>query len=455
MRKREGIKNLRYIIISILLIGTIFFSYISSYSMTVCAAETAYTDVMDDLKQDKDFRVNDYMPDGTSSEIAMITLAESEGKELFVYVYNPSGKEAYRATYIRISASESGKEYKSYKTVFISASGVFEKYKVEGFTVKSDIVRYYDISSISRAWVESVDSAATEGNVVSNVAFKVGRIYTAVTSNGNVTYSCHEEEVIEITDKLCGTVRYKDGVKGVWATTNYATDSHFVAFSTDHDIDRLMEADVEYGYRPYKVSGSVLALLWSEPKIEKGEIVPGNKVTLKADEKGKNFQNGKFSNKYEWKRIQTGAEFVADAGDSMISDSTLEEIGRKEWVLRFLETEFTLTAYPGLGVFTTYEGEGIATGDVSILRLKFETDGKVYNLGVVDNAQTGGIVGSVGTGVDDLIEGVKSWFEQFMEGAGTVAKVIAGVAGLIVVLIVVVLIGYFIKWIISLFQKSD
>jgi len=56
----------------------------------------------------------------------------------------------------------------------------------------------------------------------------------------------------------------------------------------------------------------------------------------------------------------------------------------KHWVLRFAETEYTLwSGDSSYGKFATM------VGDVTILRLKFETDGIVYNLGVIDNKQTG------------------------------------------------------------------
>ena len=54
-------------------------------------------------------------------------------------------------------------------------------------------------------------------------------------------------------------------------------------------------------------------------------------------------------------------------------------------VLRFAESDYTFWSGDGsYGTFATI------VGDVTILRLKFETDGITYNLGVIDNKQTGG-----------------------------------------------------------------
>lgn len=56
----------------------------------------------------------------------------------------------------------------------------------------------------------------------------------------------------------------------------------------------------------------------------------------------------------------------------------------KKWVLRFAETSYSL----GGGYGSTYSFSTLV-GDVTILRLKFETDGVTYNLGVIDNKQSG------------------------------------------------------------------
>lgn len=52
--------------------------------------------------------------------------------------------------------------------------------------------------------------------------------------------------------------------------------------------------------------------------------------------------------------------------------------------MRFAETSYSLSS--GVGSNSTYT---TLVGDVTILRLKFETDGVTYNLGVIDNKQTG------------------------------------------------------------------
>ena len=54
-------------------------------------------------------------------------------------------------------------------------------------------------------------------------------------------------------------------------------------------------------------------------------------------------------------------------------------------MLRFVETSYTLSS----GANGSTSTKSTLISNVTILRLKFETDGITYNLGVIDNKQTG------------------------------------------------------------------
>ena len=82
---------------------------------------------------------------------------------------------------------------------------------------------------------------------------------------------------------------------------------------------------------------------------------------------------------------------------SKLTDEALTELKGKKWVLRFAETNYSLNGYASTG--STFESYTLV-GDVTILRLKFETDGITYNLGVIDNKQTGGKEPSNETDID-------------------------------------------------------
>ena len=83
----------------------------------------------------------------------------------------------------------------------------------------------------------------------------------------------------------------------------------------------------------------------------------------------------------------------------------MHNLSDKQWVLRFWETEYTHTwNTSGYDAFYT-----TIVSDVSLLRLKFESAGKVYNLGVVANVITGDGL------PDNEPEGDNMW-EMFISG---------------------------------------
>ena len=196
-------------------------------------------------------------------------------------------------------------------------------------------------------------------------------------------------ETIVVTDKFVGFVRYNDGFKLYVG----ACDSHFVAFNTDKPIDKLLEADVYYTSQRY--SWTVAAFVGENQEFgEKQDNYAYLKYTDKVEYNG----GGLFAGTYKWDRIETTEQFIAENDltqnvysgaildvnvANKITDEGKAALQDKKWVLRFAETGYTL----GGGNGTTYSFSTLV-GDVTILRLKFETDGVTYNLGTIDNKQT-------------------------------------------------------------------
>ena len=123
-----------------------------------------------------------------------------------------------------------------------------------------------------------------------------------------------------------------------------------------------------------------------------------NYAYLKYTDKVEHNGGGLFAGTYTWDRIQSVEEFIATENrdniyhgaildvtySTKLTDEALQALQGKHWVLRFAETEYTLWSGD-----SSYGKIATMVGDVTILRLMFETDGIVYNLGVIDNKQTG------------------------------------------------------------------
>ncbi|MCI8613507.1 MAG: hypothetical protein HFE48_07445 [Clostridia bacterium] len=363
------------VIIVLLVVGGISFNIDSCEDIPVPSsvlrksAAPQYSDVITDLSKDETFAAEDYPEREGDYSLAVIQIAESVDGELFVYAYAPAGAKV-TATEIRFSTAinESFKPV-DYVLELVNYSGTLAKYVVEDFAVKSDAVRYYDIVCIFRRWLDGVDIPPIDGQTVSSVSYPVGATWTACTISENVTYSMVSTEVIAVTDKRVGRIVYPKG-SSVFGWSK--CESHYVAFSTDRDIERLMEAELTYISTPYyytSTSGYSYGENTTVPLMLTGEQTGGN-------------NGGIFTHRYKWKRIQTVHELLNDK-DVTLTDEAKKDLSDMAWVLRFAETEYTSSA-----TSTVYIQNGTHVSDVTILRLKFETDGVVYNLGVVDNKQT-------------------------------------------------------------------
>lgn len=428
----------RGIIATLLLIVCVLLLFNNFSSVTYAeTSETGYSNVMDDLQSDADFDTSLYPANENDYSLQVIQIAESEDGELLVYVYQPSnGTKDYTAMSINIStAINDSLYYKNYKLELLSRDGMFCKYRVKDFAVKDDVLRYYDISSVFRKYDEDVDEGLPEynENEISEVAFKVAKLFTAVTLDGKVTYSCIESHVIEITDKYVGYIKYSNGFD-LCASSCLA---YYVAFDTDLPIDNLYEADIYFVTQDYSYYYRVPNLAQGD----KGEETMTyddpveNTLTLKYDTVVEHEGGGLFAKKYTWKRIEKADEFIAN---EKLTDEGLEDLENKSWVLRFYEADLSFVQNSN-----SFREESTKVSDVTILRLKFETDGVVYNLGVVDNKQ------SPGEGQQPDNENTDEWeFPSF--GDKDWEKILGAVLLVIALIIIVVLFAPILPYIIKL-----
>lgn len=374
------IKNFIIRVISILFIFLFTLtSFITLPYSTVKAEETnvQYTDVMEDLKKDKNFDASLFIDDDFSYILTFITLAEGANSELFVYLSNSSANnKPLIATEIRFSTALDGSiEPRDYSLSLVSESGIFFKYVVDDFTVSKEKFRVYDVVSVYRRFDSSIDVAPTEGSFDS-VVYSVGKQIAFDDTSTETKSFCRDLDVVIIRpeQKYVGRVRYQDGAGGLYAAY---TDSHFIAFSCDRRIDDLLKAEVSYYSQEHLTYYN-----WSkEPTSTEDydKIGPLN-VSLDATVEDSNNPTGFFQHKYTWPQIQTVSEFLKE---TEIIDVERVDIKDKQWVLRFATTPYTLNNYQ-----YNYSIRSTSVYEVSILSLTFVYDGDMFNLGVVDNKQT-------------------------------------------------------------------
>lgn len=362
----------------------------------VYAATSGYSDVLADLQKDDNFVASEYVENSTDYSLQVIQIAESEDDELFIYVYQPSGQtKDLRASSIAFSQTIEDPNYVRYKLVFINSNGVFFKYAVKDFSVSGDATRIYDISTIYRPWDSSIDTDSGN-NTTNEKAYKVGQLWSVYTVNQDVLYTKIDTEVITVTSEYVGELYYSEGF--FLSATSY-TVSHFLAFSTDFSIDKLFEADLTFNSR----EKSQITNPYTGTNITYGDSEP-HSITLTDEQIFEHTGEGLFACPYEWPRIQSATEFVE--GEDLTTEAQTNLLN-KEWVLRFWETTYT-HSWNTSGYDAFYSTE---VSEVALLRLKFESAGKVYNLGVVADVITGD-----GLPDNDPESGIKDMWETIVSG---------------------------------------
>ncbi len=357
-------------IILIFLCIACLFSFISPQIVFNSSAEETYSTVLSDLQKDPNFNIEEYPVVEDDYSLQVIQIAENVNKELFIYVYQPSA--THVATSINISTAINDSFFpQNYKLTLLDKNNSLSKYIVENFIVQNEALRYYSIPSIFRTFDPLIDDVAVGDNQVSEVVYPVEKLFIATTVNGEISYACKETETISVTSKHVGYIRYSNG----FTLYNQKCDSHYVAFSTDYNMDKLMEATVSYWYQDVTYHINLTG------KHRYSESDPIYKtVNLSDVDTAGNSAHGWFATKYEWQRIEKVSNFI---NNEDLTDETKQSLSDKEWVLRFYESDYQL-------VNSTFSFEEVQeVGDVTILRLKFETDGVIYNLGVIDNKQSG------------------------------------------------------------------
>lgn len=371
--------------------------------------------VIDDLNKDSKFNVNNYPHIADNYGLEIIQIAESNNGELYIYVYQPSDStKDFKAKYINMSTqnpTEQSLEHKRYSLTWLSSYGTLDKYLVNGFTVSDEADRFYNISTVYRAYDSSIDSSSEAIDSTQCKGYKVGQYWHAYYYNNALRYEVKEIDVVEITIQATGTLRYTEGFK--FYTDK--CDSHYVAFSIDnYDVDEIIDADItytlkEYHYTNNHINGTTKRELVSEKFVERDY--------LSSKETGSNDGDGWFGKKYTWNRIQDVATFIKEGEDDAnegFSDTELAALNEAEFVFRFIETDYTHTDTSSVSssYYTLAE-------DIGILRLHFLSDGKYYNLGVV-----GDLVGtdsipeldiSVGDNVQNFIEDMDAYLEDFFK----------------------------------------
>lgn len=407
-------------------------AYNESFAVPYPYEITRNSNVMTDLSSIEGFSTSNYNYLNVELyDIEIVGLAETKDLELLVYTFEPHhiGSENSKTIY---NLSDFSNKYSTAltpchitsvnisKTIgdelsirnyyltriksYYSQFGVFTKFLVEDFEISSDTVRYYEIPSIFSDLTPS--GVAVSGNITEQSYKVASRFKFETQANGTINVEFVGTKVITIISKYCGFVRYKTNSRPSWVDFHYGggyKDRHFIAFSTDINMDRLMEADVYYSKETRSIRKYAGQITYVDSPNNTGKVSVTKTLNGELEEvgeEGSSFFGMWVNQKYNFYNIEDittfSQEFTRDRnlvtffkagyfGTSIpeeITEEGLNEISDKEWVLSYDVTDYSEQGSSATG--SIYYDDTVC-GDVTILRLKFITDGVTYNLGVVDN----------------------------------------------------------------------
>lgn len=445
-------KKIRLLLLILIVVLT---SLLPTSNGVAFADTSVYSDVLADLQVDESFNVDYYPINQTDFSLSLIQIAESNDNSLLVYVYQPSaGKYDVLAKKIRMSVDD-GQSFHDYDLTLLSRNSVFFKYKVDNYVAdpSSTIKRTYQIIELLRLADASLGDTVLDANnnTITYVEYPVGWTYTVALNEGALCYGKSKSDYSVVTNKYCGQLLFNNPSNRLTQYCYGVTYGmlHFIAFDgaglvnqngqqVTVQIEKMQEADVDYTLVHYEKDYCVHAGIEDGANYER-ETSERISKTLNA-EVSDSYKAGLFAHTYSWNEIMPMADFLAMAeNDEPFFSSSLTKVARTEFsdmqfvlILGVTEIRYTnVTIENGLGYHET--DSRYYVNDETIMRLQFETDGKVYNLGTVDNYQ-------YGDGIPDNKEdyGVneewwKKWWEE-MQGWLMLLLAILGIIAFIVLL---------------------
>ena len=405
----------------------------SSIDVSVNIDPIKYSDVLEDLQRDSTFDTNKYLPIENDYALHVIQVAESIEDELFVYVYQPAHNVIdLIATSIIISNSldENGNEYyNKYRLTLVSTNGVFDKYIVNDFSIKStENERYYEITSIFRK-PDVCDYLPADYDLEEISNYVSQRWYITETEN-SVTYRCDTIETITIAAQYPGYVRYNNGYY-LWSGSGYV-DGYYYAFDTDKLIEDLLEVEMVYDVEYYHNEVDA-----QHPLGEITDSTTTKRNIIRYDEYAET-SGGLFAPKRTWKRIMLVDDFVnyVEVENGLdLSTEVKENISTCKWVVNFDEFQFyswtdeTSTSLVVPSVVTKY-----SVSNIQPLRFKFRTDGVTYNLGVIGDSVTPDDQPSNENTTSK--ESIEEYFKQQMELSSEWFEKILMLVGILILVII-------------------
>ena len=418
---------------------TKIFAVFLAISLLLCSSITCYASeyeangVMADLTRDPMFSTADYEENATDYSIRVIQVAESNKGELYVYTFQPAHNSIDLLAssiniYYGFSPDGSGITPTNYTLSLVSTEGCFDKYLVNGFEVRGDEHRYYNIASIYRRVNEVIDTDVA-GGTTTEKSYSVGQQWHAYWLNDRIYYEMNTFETLEVTTTYTGFLRMNSSIStDIFdnSTSGGFKDMWFIAFNLeDYIAEHIYNADLSFTsqqYNDHYVNSNFTERTWldEEPIPDTVYLSDIDSVSVEDNRKIPFLKES-----YTYKRIMKAEDFISTFEDQGMefSEEAKTHLTNSQWVFAFKETiASSSTRVEGVTIYSTDYGVEIA--NATILRIKFlNIDQKIYDLSVVNDKTT----------ADAIADGFGAGLLELEDKMQEIMEIIAIVLGVVLV----------------------
>lgn len=464
-------KVIKYIVIFFLIVLMLLIGSNNTLSVYADSIDITTTSVRDDLKSMNEDKLS-YLSD---EEFIFIGMSQYYDKDdnLRTYLYANIPYDISTSDYnwyATISTSVMDENYnitedfKLYPINYVNHEETWYKLEVLDLPNLEETTRRYHIQDL-RVYTEVktyanvvVPDPGTEGGGGGNLddtttpsddymfCDEVSKVYIFNgVSNNTIKVFRQEIETITITEKEVGlhTFGEENGWYDFWGIDNVMkwgvtyTDAWYIFFNTDKPIDDLKEIEVtfvEYNYNIQLLGGVKANLIIDEEMIEdirnnenvNGAFVDNLSVTYKEQDTIKKTP-GKTPIEFKdnwWGQYETDyveLDNIIDLREYDVEKDGnpfvfTEQAKKYTWGVNFLNTSKT-TQYQGESLMGVAQDTTIINGsalkNTAILRLKYVTDGVVYNSYAVD-VPTDDFNNNTELNENDDFKQLTEWFEKIM-----------------------------------------
>ncbi len=391
--------------------------------------------------------------ENSSEEISTLLFLENDN-DYSIYLYYPLGMENIQVNTLQLGyCASSNTDYLNYDSNLIIAD---YQLSLVGLTDNKTVAKYSLLDTpdgifnfpYRRYSIRQINYSETLEPSSESIWKTLGDEYMYYYLNGKTAYQYKKTTFIKLNNILCAAYYFPNnhGLGSLYGDTG--KENYFYGFSTDFKIDNLTEVQLLYDYCPVVGYCANLYSPYYNPLLTFGEYQSADILVLQGQNKVE-VDDGLFYNSgvVRWDRISTYDDLASNK-EVTFANFISKNFINCDFIINFASFSYETTEMlyskdspykDELEYFEQYAKDyddnyyeiihfiGTYLDNINVVRMKYETDGIVYDIQVItDPVKTE----SFGTGIDDRFF-LKDFFKAFLNSLSDIGTVI-----LIVLLVV-------------------